>query len=100
MNKGDIVYKCPNCDRLIPYDAYIMRKCYVQCQCGIPYYDFRHFIFDKDDEIKVDLEVQVEKTIDELIEKSYRDGYSRGYEEGEESGYSEGFDDGYEEGGE
>jgi len=87
MKKGDVMWKCPNCGRIIPDPLYMMRKNYGQCPCGEWYWELDKFIIDKDDKININIEL--------LIEKAYRNGYSRGYEEGKDREYSEGFGDGY-----
>lgn len=98
MNKGDIMWKCQKCDRLINNHIFESGLGWRQCVCGEWYWSFNKFIIDKDDEIKVNIESLIDKTPDILTEKAYRDGYSRGFEEGDTIGYSDGFDDGYDKG--
>ena len=112
MNKDDVMWKCPQCGRIVPDSLYMMRRGYGACECEgeyytrICYWQFDKFILDEDDTIpklidiktmSIDIEVMIKDAInevlDEELEKSYRTGYSRGFEEGADEGYWKGYEE-------
>ena len=89
MNRYDVMWKCPLCDRMIPDSLYMVAKMHGVCECKEQYYwQFDKFILDKDDKISesIDISDEVEQEVRDIIknslevefEKTYLDGYSRG----------------------
>ena len=100
MNRYDVMWKCPLCDRMIPDSLYMVAKMHGVCECKEQYYwQFDKFIIDKDDKIgeSIDIPDDIEQEVRDIIKNSlevelgetYLDGYYTGYK----TGYNERYKD-------
>lgn len=79
MNRGDVMYKCPKCDRLISEFSYLLTDSSSNCpHCDTPIMYYESFKIGKSDDID---QLTIAELLNREIEKIYLDGYKNGYKE-------------------
>ena len=104
MNKNDIMYKCPMCNRVINELVYTSIYGIGRCLgCETPVIYFEPFKIDKDSKINKSpnmdpIMVAINKIIEEEKDKSYYKGFDEGAKCSSEKSYFEGYNRDHNEG--